>query len=230
MQSLGVSPAPTKRRSQAERTAETTGAILDATIHLLAERGWAATSTTEVARLAGVSRGALLHHYPNRAELVGAAIEELYARLVREFEERLAELPDDAARADRALEMLWAVFQGPAFVATIEVGVAARHDPVLGPALAESADLLFERVEALWARHFPRLAEDARPIGVALLFDVLNGMATNRMIGSTRMAEQEGAVLAVLALLGESFASAAVDDSANPRASTRPPETRGVTP
>ena len=46
----------------------------------LAELGWSGTSTTEVARRAGVSRGAQQHHYPTKMLLVAAALEHLLDR------------------------------------------------------------------------------------------------------------------------------------------------------
>ena len=50
------------RRTQAERTATTRAALLAATVDVLVERGYRATTTQDVARRAGVSYGALLHH------------------------------------------------------------------------------------------------------------------------------------------------------------------------
>ena len=64
----------TVRRTQAERTAETTAKLLDATADCLVERGYAGTSTVEVCRRAGVSRGALVHHFPSKDDLVAAAV------------------------------------------------------------------------------------------------------------------------------------------------------------
>ena len=51
--------------------------LLDATVECLVERGWSGTSTTLVSERAGVSRGAQLHHFPTKNDLVLAAVEHL---------------------------------------------------------------------------------------------------------------------------------------------------------
>ena len=60
------------RRTQAERTEETRARILVAAVHVLSTRGYAGFRTAEVATQAGVSRGALTHHFPSRDELLVA--------------------------------------------------------------------------------------------------------------------------------------------------------------
>lgn len=69
---------PKARKTQAERSAETQQRILDASIQLIRERGYANFRTAEVARIAGVSRGAQLHHYPTKEDLVYATLRHLY--------------------------------------------------------------------------------------------------------------------------------------------------------
>ena len=60
-------------RLQEERSAETRGRLLDATVACLHEFGYAGTTTTEIARRAGVSRGAQVHHGAARAVSLPAA-------------------------------------------------------------------------------------------------------------------------------------------------------------
>ena len=66
---------PTQARSIATRTA-----LLDAALETLAEKGYAATTTIETARRAGLSRGAQLHHFPTKAQLLTAAVDHLLVR------------------------------------------------------------------------------------------------------------------------------------------------------
>src|SRR3954466_10209016 len=83
------------RRTQEERSASTRALLLDATIDCLIEVGYSATTTTVIAERAGVSRGAQLHHYPTKAELVAAAVEHLADRLGEELREEITQLPPD---------------------------------------------------------------------------------------------------------------------------------------
>ena len=84
MDHVTPTPAPL-RRTNAERSAATQARLLDATIESLVELGWAATSTTEVVRRAGVSRGAQVHHFPTKEDLVLAALDYLLERRLRAF-------------------------------------------------------------------------------------------------------------------------------------------------
>jgi AcrR family transcriptional regulator len=66
-----------KRRTQAERSEQMQSRLVEATANLLRRRGYAGLRTDEVARIAKVSRGALLHHYATKDDLVLATAEYL---------------------------------------------------------------------------------------------------------------------------------------------------------
>ena len=125
------------RRSQSERTAQTRQALLDATLESLTEAGFARTTTTAVAQRAGVSLGALVHHFPAKSDLLAAAVTHVLDRRLAEFRSRMAELPPDADRVDAALDLLWSAFCGPTFVAWVELWVGARTDPELARAVRD---------------------------------------------------------------------------------------------
>ena len=65
------------RRTQAERRAETVGAVLRAAAGLFLERGVALTSLEEISTRAGVSKGAVYHHFASKDDLVAAVIAAL---------------------------------------------------------------------------------------------------------------------------------------------------------
>jgi AcrR family transcriptional regulator len=123
-----LGPVPTR---QQERSDATRARLMDATVDCLVEHGWAGTTTTVVAQRAGVSRGAQLHHYPTRAELVIAAVQHLGAARFAEARERASRLPSGAGRTRAVLDMLARLHTGPLFRAMLELWVAARTDPGL---------------------------------------------------------------------------------------------------
>ena len=70
------------RQTQAARSARTRGALLQAARELFAEKGFAATGREEIAERAGVTRGALYHHFASKTELAAAVVEQLEGELV----------------------------------------------------------------------------------------------------------------------------------------------------
>ena len=73
----------TERRTHAERTEATTAALLDAGRELFAQDGYAATSLEAVVARAGVTKGALYHHFASKRELFAAVYEREQHRLAR---------------------------------------------------------------------------------------------------------------------------------------------------
>jgi AcrR family transcriptional regulator len=124
------------RVPQEERTRAMRTRLLEATVELLVERGWSGTSTTLVSKRAGVSRGAQLHHFPTKNDLVLAAVAHLSEVRGRELAEAATKLPTGRRRTRAVLEMLGDHFTSPVFTAALELWVAARTDPHLLEAVA----------------------------------------------------------------------------------------------
>jgi AcrR family transcriptional regulator len=74
-----------KARTQAERSEATRGALIAAGRRLFAERGYAEVGTEEIVREAGVTRGALYHHFDGKRELMRAVYEQLEEELSQQF-------------------------------------------------------------------------------------------------------------------------------------------------
>src|SRR5215208_3187678 len=73
------------RRTQAERSEATQAALVATARRLFAERGYAGVGTEEIVSAAGVTRGALYHHYEGKAGLFGAVFEQIEAELAERF-------------------------------------------------------------------------------------------------------------------------------------------------
>jgi AcrR family transcriptional regulator len=85
-------PEPPRRRTQKERAEETREALIAAARKLFTERGYENVGTEEVVRSAGVTRGALYHHYGDKASL----LEAVYNRVEAESTERIARIVLDS--------------------------------------------------------------------------------------------------------------------------------------
>jgi AcrR family transcriptional regulator len=98
----GSAAAPV-RRTQAERSEVTREALIEAARPLFAERGYAGVSTEEIVRAAGVTRGALYHHFDGKKDLFEAVYERIEAELAQRIATgalaKGAEAPLEAMRA-----------------------------------------------------------------------------------------------------------------------------------
>jgi AcrR family transcriptional regulator len=105
-------------------------------VESLVELGYAHTTTQEVKRRAGVSRGAHTHHFTAKIDLLLAAVDHLYEEFSGSVRAAAAELPGDpATRIRLGIELVWERFHGPLFVAAMELWIAARTDAELRAAL-----------------------------------------------------------------------------------------------
>ena len=123
------------RVPQEERTRAMRQRLLEATVECLVQHGWSGTTTTLVSRRAGVSRGAQLHHFPTKNDLVLAAVAHLSDLRGQELREAAGQLPRGRRRTRAVLEMFAEHFTSPVFVAALELWVAARTDAALHAAV-----------------------------------------------------------------------------------------------
>jgi AcrR family transcriptional regulator len=155
-----TAPVPARqRRTQAERRASTRAALLDATIDCLVEDGYQGTTTTRIVERAGVSRGAQVHHFPTKAELVAEAVRRLAELRSEEVLAEAREVPPDGRhRFELVLDMLWRIHTGPLFAASVELWVAARTDPELRRRLVDVEREVAARISSDIGDLFPDLA------------------------------------------------------------------------
>ena len=149
------------RRTQLQRRNETQAAILEASIDLLAEKGYAGFSASRVAARAGVSSGAQEHYFPKKSDLISAATR--YA--MREAVEHAQSLALNATRSTDPVGKFLAdsehFFFRPVFRAMIEIMVAARSEPglsrIVNPIVLDARHTLNGIwVETLGAAGYPR--------------------------------------------------------------------------
>ncbi|RMF14614.1 MAG: TetR/AcrR family transcriptional regulator [Candidatus Dadabacteria bacterium] len=180
---------------QARKSARTRQRILDATLDCLIERGYARTSTNDIVARAGVSRGAMLHHFPSRNELFVAAIEHISRGQLDRFRDAVTNLPEaPAARIDQAIELVWESFSQPAYAAILELGIAARHEPELAEGLRSAARRFEQEVAEVLRDLFASagVTEQLLDLGQLLVNWLMHGMALSRLIDDRPDQQQTG--------------------------------------
>ena len=127
---------------QAQKSAMTRDRILDAAISCFINLGYTNVTTAKVASTAGVSRGAMLHHFPSKTELIQAAVEYLHGKLLEDYTERVRKIPKSKKGGQRrraGLDAYWDHLTGDLAVAYHELCVAGRTDPELKSILESSS-------------------------------------------------------------------------------------------
>lgn len=179
-----TSPAETRDEQlgwQAQKSASTRNLIIEAAIRCFVDLGYSRTTTTLIAERAGLSRGAMLHHFPSKKDVVRAAVEHLHAKRMKAFRRSMAKIGPEGDHIRHAVESYWAHVKHPMFVAFFELAVASRTDPEL----AEILRPVQESFEREWYDASLELIPEWKkhPENFELAFDLnrhlLEGMAIN---------------------------------------------------
>ena len=162
--------SPKTRLTQDEKTAETRRRLLDSAIFCLIDRGYANTTTSEVAERAGLSRGAQLYHFPRKEELLTSAVDHLFHLMFSEMKEKVGRLGNENDRRATAIDLLWEIANGPLATAWLELVVASRTDSYLRGAVTAVNDRMAEFIDQSFKELFPR------PEGVGADYDLIPQM------------------------------------------------------
>lgn len=176
-------PARKPRRTQENRSREARERLLQATIEVLMQKGYSGLTTKEVAKCAGLSNGALMHHYATKAELVVAATAAVYDEAI----ERGQRVAKSAKAIDSPIEgfitdCLSVYFDWP-FIAALEVIMVARTDEELMKRILPVMEHYRNTTNELWLNVFK---DAGMPLARArailnLTLNLVRGMAVNRM-------------------------------------------------
>jgi len=146
--------ANTERRRvpNAERSARTREKLILATIYCLYEFGYHQTTTVLVAKRAGVSRGAMLHQFSNKAEMMLATAQYISTLRGELHRARLEPLETSEEKFMELIDILWEAMLSPSGVARIELMLSSRSDPELAKEFQAMNDHLdAKHKEVIWS-------------------------------------------------------------------------------
>ncbi|WP_136162166.1 TetR/AcrR family transcriptional regulator [Sphingomonas flavalba] len=175
---------------QSLKSAQTRARLIDATIRCIVKYGYADTTTPQVAAEAGLSRGAMLHHFENGVALIKAAIVELHEKRLRAFR-RAAEGDDHEPAA--MVKTYWRQLQKPAFIAFHELALAARTNADLARILHPLQVEFREKFNQQAVQLFPEWQSDPERFAIAMSFSqtMMEGMAIGMLTGAMNEAMVE---------------------------------------
>jgi AcrR family transcriptional regulator len=133
-----VHDTPKSRRTRAR--------ILEEAMRLFGEIGYAAATNARIAEAAGMTRGAMLYHFPDRESLLEAAVVHIQEERERLLQFAAETAPRGPDRTDYAIDAYWRMLHESSFVAFAELERAARTDPMVRTCVAE-AQAAFDRAE-----------------------------------------------------------------------------------
>jgi AcrR family transcriptional regulator len=168
-----------RRRTQAERSEETRTRILKAAANLIRKRGYARFRTAEVAKEAGLSRGAQLHHFPTKDSLVVATLEHVFeqAQVLSRRRASAVNRPRDLIEA--VIEDAREFFFSEHFMVAIDIVLSTSTDQSVRKQILDISRKARRPAEAAWAEALAangvpgQLASDI----VALTLSLVRGMA-----------------------------------------------------
>jgi AcrR family transcriptional regulator len=127
-----ASARATSRRTQEERSAQARAKLIESAIAVICKNSFANTTTQQIAAHAGMTRGAIQHHFSERAELYASILEEVEQQWVQSFSDAVADSEASIeARIDHLMDGVWGVASSPAYRATLDICMNSRADPKL---------------------------------------------------------------------------------------------------
>src|SRR5262249_12574893 len=147
------------RGPHAERTAAMRKRLIEAAIDCLTKLGYGATTLQVVTDAAGASRGAILHHFPNKVDLMIAVAEYAAEKQNRHVARLRAATKPGMDRYPGITMATWDAMQRPPAIALLEIMMGSRSDPELGARFPAVIDALekYQR-EGVW--------EQAQSVGI----------------------------------------------------------------
>lgn len=174
---------------QQRKSIQTRLAILDAAIECLERCGYARVTTPMIAATAQISRGAMLHHYATKLELVEAVIDYTFFKRMEQFVARISELSEvQRVREQAGIELYWESILTREYAAYLELAIAARTDEELRAIFLPKARRFVEIEREAVLRAFPEWADKLPLYELAMDFCIaaMEGLLLNRDVWQDR--------------------------------------------
>ncbi|MEZ0353610.1 TetR/AcrR family transcriptional regulator [Mycobacterium sp. pR1184] len=218
---MGARPGVDRVTKREEQRQQTYARIVDAAVGLLVDNGYAATTALGVQERAGISRGALLHHFPTSEDLFAAAVQRLVEMNIEAIHDELARADQDLDPVARGVHVLYRASRRRSFATELELWAAARADVWLRQAL-----LPHERAAAAGLRQVmdelfgPLVAGEA---GYRALVDItihlLRGITVSASLGSK---DHDAIVDSWISVIRQTLDSTAATTNPSPGKRKRP--------
>lgn len=166
-----------RRRTQAERSADTREKVIQAVIQCIAEEGLVNTSAARIAERAGVTWGAIAHQFGDKESLLLAVVERNIGLIERELASAMAVSSlSPRERVSLLIDRSWQHINQPSSVAYTELILYGRSHPQ-GSIRRRQAEMVLTTTRRIWQALFGGLGLDARKL------DSARTLASTAMLG-----------------------------------------------
>jgi AcrR family transcriptional regulator len=176
-----------RRPTQQERSASTQRLVLDATLDCLKRHGFASTTLTQIERAAGMTRGALLYHFPTKQSLFAAALVHFYRLRI----ERLEALVKASKRDLRTgLAIVHREVQD-GFPLTLEFMTAMRTEAALRKAFDREMERWISPISESYVSLLPQLQDAESPLLIQYVIGCfMRGLCLESFVSDTDVVEK----------------------------------------
>lgn len=185
---------PVPRRSHAERTAETRQRVIDAVVESISEIGFQRTTAAEISRRAGVTWGAVQHHFGDKDGILMAVLEESFETFARALGAPGRREQSLEARVELFVRRSWQHFRSSHYRSTLEILMNLPQETEI----PWQRDML-EEWRRIWSRFFPESDPSQKGSIDLMLYaiSVFTGLATTQILEGrkTRKASRDLAFL-----------------------------------
>lgn len=166
--------------------------LLEATVRCIVRLGFAQVRTRDIAEEAGLSRGAIVHHFANKGQLFEKTLVYVHERRLERYANDISQLKTPESRANEGLELYWQQLSSPYFVAAQELQMAARSDEALAAILRPQRKIFRKEWELLSLQLFPEWSSTGPVFDLVLQISrhMMEGMASDAWFTDTQTQPQ----------------------------------------
>jgi AcrR family transcriptional regulator len=184
----GARRARPSRRTQEERSSTTRKKLIEAAIELLHERGYSQLTIANVAHRAGVTSGAMQHHFFTKSELLLGVLESIFIFPVLDIplESLSSTHQTPIARIDAIIDALWKIYGAPEYFVMWEVALGARVEPSVVAAINAYHLDYAKRMERSFEGILPQAKQTRSLVSdlITLTSSSMRGLALMRAFGN----------------------------------------------
>ncbi|WP_175541650.1 TetR/AcrR family transcriptional regulator [Polaromonas sp. YR568] len=158
---------PAKRRTQEERSATTRSQLVQAAVACIAQLGLNKATFSAIAAKAGLTSGAVQHHFQSRDELLLAVVVDFGKSLADTSDTAHAKNEPIASRVRRIFERYWGLFSSPQFLAIMKIWLGTQGNVAVYREMLDHMHWFEIRFDREWVELFSDCPADPETIAAA---------------------------------------------------------------